>query len=99
MWALGLSLVSLLAGASAKFSLHAERPSAITSRNDWVETDNAVLLSRKKGSRSAAYLRTIRTTSPVQGTYGTDPVYSVDYGQEFVTNIEFADQKFEVILV
>ena len=84
--------------AAKNFILGSQQPAAFRAPSPNVVSPNVLPLTRKSGSRSAAYLASIRNDNHVNGVYGITPLTSLEQGQEFAAGIEFGSKSFQVAL-
>ncbi|MCJ1224429.1 hypothetical protein MMC12_001074 [Toensbergia leucococca] len=94
-------LACITEGTDVKgFTVGGYTPAAFRAPSPNTVTSNTLSLTRKSGSRSAAYLQSIRKNTQVNGLYqyGVAPLTQEEEGEEYLTEIEFGSKSFSVIL-
>ncbi len=86
------------APGTKKFVVGGQQPAAFKAPSPNVASPNALSLTRKSGSLSAAYLASIRKGNQVNGVYGFTPLTSVEQGQVFLAGIDFGSESFQAVV-
>ena len=93
-----VSSVEGISAAVKNFVRRGEKPAAFKAPSPNTISPNVLPLTRKSGSRSAAYLASIRKGNQVDGVYGFAPLASDVQGHVFLADVKFGSQSFQVIV-